>query len=66
MTSQSSEAFEMARPRVFVSSTYFDLKDLRSSLDQFIKTLGFEAVLSEKGNIAYLLTCLLTSLATER
>jgi len=44
----------MARPRVFVSSTYYDLKHLRSSLENFIEKLGYEAVLSEKDRIAYL------------
>jgi hypothetical protein len=43
----------MARPRVFISSTYYDLKHLRSSLENFIESLGFDAVLSEKGKIAY-------------
>ena len=43
----------MAKPRVFISSTYYDLKHLRSSLENFIESLGFEAVLSEKGDIAY-------------
>ena len=43
----------MAKPRIFVSSTYYDLKHLRSSLDNFIEVLGFEPILSEKGNIAY-------------
>ena len=43
----------MANPRVFVSSTYYDLKHVRSSLDIFIETLGYESVLSEKGDIAY-------------
>lgn len=43
----------MAKPRVFVSSTYYDLKHVRSSLDLFIESLGFEPVLSEKGNIAF-------------
>jgi uncharacterized protein DUF4062 len=43
----------MARPRVFVSSTYYDLKHLRSSLENFIELLGYDAVLSEKGDIAY-------------
>lgn len=43
----------MARPRVFVSSTHHDLRDLRASLDRFITSLGFDAVLSEKGNIVY-------------
>jgi hypothetical protein len=44
----------MARPRIFVSSTYYDLKHLRSSLENFIESLGFEAILSEKGDIAFL------------
>jgi hypothetical protein len=43
----------MARPRVFVSSTYYDLKHLRSSLENFIESIGYEAILSEKGDIAY-------------
>lgn len=43
----------MARPRVFVSSTYYDLKHVRSSLDLFIESLGYDSVLSEKGDIAY-------------
>ncbi len=43
----------MASPRVFVSSTYYDLKHLRSALDAFIAGLGYEGVLSEKGDIAY-------------
>lgn len=43
----------MARPRIFVSSTYYDLKHLRSSVENFIERLGYEAILSEKGNIAY-------------
>ena len=43
----------MARPRIFVSSTYYDLKHLRSSLENFIESLGFEPILSEKGDIAY-------------
>jgi len=43
----------MARPRVFVSSTYYDLKHIRASLDLFIASLGFDSVLSEKGDIAF-------------
>jgi hypothetical protein len=43
----------MAKPRVFISSTYYDLKHVRSSLDLFVESLGFEPVLSEKGDIAY-------------
>ena len=43
----------MAGPQVFVSSTYYDLKHLRSALENFISGLGFEPILSEKGEIAY-------------
>lgn len=44
----------MARPRIFISSTYYDLKHLRNSLENFVESLGFDAVLSEKGSIAYI------------
>ena len=43
----------MAKPRIFVSSTYYDLRHIRASLETFISSLGYEPVLSEKGNIAY-------------
>lgn len=43
----------MARPRVFVSSTYYDLKHIRSSVEYFVQSLGFESILSEKGEIAF-------------
>lgn len=43
----------MARPRVFVSSTYYDLKHVRASLENFIERIGYEPILSEKGDIAY-------------
>jgi len=42
--------------RVFISSTYYDLKHVRASLDGFVRAIGFEPILSEKGNIAYLPT----------
>jgi len=43
----------MAKPRVFLSSTFYDLKQVRSSLQSFIASLGYDPVLSEKGSIAY-------------
>ena len=43
----------MAKPKIFVSSTYYDLKHVRASLDVFISSLGFDPILSEKGQIAY-------------
>lgn len=33
----------MAKPRVFISSTFYDLRQIRSDLDNFIDTLGYEA-----------------------
>lgn len=43
----------MAKPRIFISSTYYDLKYIRASLDIFIESLGYESILSEKGDIAF-------------
>ena len=43
----------MARPRVFISSTFYDLQHIRTSLEGFVERMGYEAVLSEKGRIAY-------------
>lgn len=37
----------MRRPAVFVSSTCYDLKQVRADLKQFLETLGLEPVLSE-------------------
>lgn len=44
----------MARPRVFVSSSFSDLRHLRRALWALIDTFGFEPVMSEAGSIAYL------------
>jgi len=43
----------MAKPRVFVSSTYYDLKHIRNSLEAFIEGLGYESVLYEDGDIPF-------------
>ncbi|HVY05302.1 MAG TPA: DUF4062 domain-containing protein [Burkholderiales bacterium] len=43
----------MARPRVFISSTYFDLKTIRDDIDRFVREKGFEAIRHERGQIAY-------------
>lgn len=43
----------MAKPRVFVSSTFYDLRQVREDLDRFISGLGYEAVLHEAGDVAY-------------
>jgi hypothetical protein len=43
----------MAKPRVFVSSTYYDLRYIRENLKSFIETLGYESVLFESGDIPF-------------
>lgn len=43
----------MANPRVFVSSTSFDLITVRSDLEQFMRSMNFEPVLNERGHIPY-------------
>lgn len=43
----------MANPRVFVSSTCYDLGEVRDSLYSFIKSYNFDPVLSERGDVFY-------------
>ncbi|KLV47271.1 hypothetical protein SH16_00998 [Aeromonas caviae] len=43
----------MAVPKVFVSSTCFDLSEIREQLSRFISNYGFESVLSEHGDVFY-------------
>lgn len=43
----------MAKPRVFISSTFYDLRQIRVELDKFIESLGFEPVRNEEGDIPY-------------
>ena len=43
----------MANPRVFISSTYYDLRHIRNDLQVFIKSLGYEPVMHDKGNVTY-------------
>jgi len=43
----------MAKPRIFISSTFFDLRQVRTDLERFIKELGYEAVRNETGGITY-------------
>lgn len=43
----------MATPRVFISSTCYDLKHIRESLKYFISNIGYEPVLSEDGDVFY-------------
>ena len=43
----------MARPRVFISSTFYDLRPVRLELDKFLRSLGYEPVRNEEGDIPY-------------
>lgn len=43
----------MAKIRVFISSTFYDLEQIREDLEKFIENFGYEPVLSEKGDIPY-------------
>ncbi|WP_438965226.1 DUF4062 domain-containing protein [Flavobacterium sp.] len=41
------------KPRIFVSSTYYDLKHVRERLEKFIDNYGFESVLFESDKVTY-------------
>jgi hypothetical protein len=43
----------MATPRVFISSTYYDLRQVRDDLERMIRDLGYEPVRNETGSIPY-------------
>jgi len=43
----------MSSPKVFVSSTFYDLKHIRENLKYFIKTIGYDPILSEDGAVFY-------------
>jgi hypothetical protein len=43
----------MAVPRIFVSSTCYDLADERDGMVSFCRTFGFDTALSERGDVFY-------------
>lgn len=43
----------MAKPRIFISSTFYDLRQVRSDLDASIENLGYEPIRNEEGDIPY-------------
>jgi len=43
----------MAKPRIFISSTFYDLRQVRSELDTSIETLGYDPIRNEEGDIPY-------------
>lgn len=44
----------MAMLRIFVSSTYYDLKYIRDRLESFIHSMGYDPVLFETGSIPFM------------
>jgi len=43
----------MSCPRIFISSTYYDLKHVREIIREFVKDIGYEPILSEFSDIFY-------------
>jgi hypothetical protein len=43
----------MPKPRVFISSTYYDLRHVRRQIEDFVNTFGYEPVLFESGDIPF-------------
>lgn len=43
----------MAKPRIFISSTFYDLRYVREDLERFVLELGYESVRYEAGSIPY-------------
>lgn len=43
----------MARPRVFISSTFYDLQHVRNDLDVFVREMGYEPVMFEHGGVPW-------------
>ncbi|GLU45527.1 DUF4062 domain-containing protein [Allomuricauda sp. NBRC 101325] len=43
----------MAKPRIFISSTFYDLKYIRTEIDQFVESLGYQPIRNEEGDIPY-------------
>lgn len=50
---EEKESISVAFPRVFVSSTCYDLSEIRDNLVTFIKSYYFEPILSERGDVFY-------------
>ncbi|MGL5126547.1 MAG: DUF4062 domain-containing protein [Fusobacteriaceae bacterium] len=43
----------MPAPRIFISSTCFDLQEIRGNIRQFIRDFGYDPIMSEFGDIFY-------------
>jgi hypothetical protein len=49
----ASYSFLMASPRIFISSTYYDLRQIREDIERTIRELGYEPIRHETGAIPY-------------
>lgn len=43
----------MSKPRIFLSSTFYDLMQVRSDINLFVENMGFDLVRNEDGDIPY-------------
>ena len=43
----------MAAPKIFISSTYYDLRQSRENIEAFIKSIGYEPIMHERLTIPY-------------
>ncbi len=41
------------KPKVFVSSTYYDLKYIRENIEKLLNDMGFESILFESGDVTF-------------
>jgi len=41
------------KPRIFISSTYYDLKHIRADIKNFIDNYGFDSVVFESGDVTF-------------
>lgn len=51
--SNCSEVCKNMVPKVFISSTFYDLKYVRENIGAFVEHYGFTPIISETGNIGY-------------
>lgn len=43
----------MAKPRIFISSTFYDLRQVRNDLQRFISEIGYDPIQHERGQVPY-------------
>lgn len=43
----------MSRPKVFISSTYYDMKSIRDDISRFLRDIGYDPIRHEMGQVGY-------------